>query len=172
MIYILEGADAMGKSTVAEELRRLVPLHNFMKLSQRADKCPKYMLDVYVSVVNMLHTARDNTWILDRFSPSERVYSRVFNKPNPFTHDHLAPIEGIIAPNARVFVLTASRDTVAERLERKRLEYPNENHGDLDTIMAIDAEYYLQRNYPILNNVRIETDGKTPRQIAEEILAT
>jgi len=85
MIIILEGADNTGKTNIANEFIRLNPEYVKFKGNREADifkfsgckELPYIQGEFFVDVISQLKV---KNLIIDRFYPSEFVYSKVYNR--------------------------------------------------------------------------------------------
>lgn len=87
MIYILEGADGTGKTTLANEIarqRRATVLHPSFHKSWNMAEYHR----AFIQAAEALNDS-DIDVVLDRWAPSERVYGNVFRNGESFDTDLL-----------------------------------------------------------------------------------
>lgn len=111
MVIILEGCDATGKSTLAEELSKVTGFGVFkgssFEISELgADGMYEYMLELL---------SNDNI-IIDRFMHSNIVYGNLFGYPTMSTEQYENILEKIDNTNSLVVYLHASEYDIKERL--------------------------------------------------------
>lgn len=141
---ILEGTDCVGKTTVFRALQDKIPLHMALKLSAapKPFMTPQYMVDVHSAALEFLSKACYNHFLLDRYTISERVYGGLYRGLTFGDLHYLKEVEaGAEALGAHLFVLVADEKELARRLDAKRLESPNENHGELEDIIRVQHGY-------------------------------
>ena len=175
-ILVIEGTDCVGKTSVVQELQALIPRHNMVKLSAAPEPHMniEYMKGVYQATIDLVNAAKYNHFIFDRFTTSERVYGWKHRSQNQEDYDHLGTYEDQLAELGGYHVLLiGSRMTLEARLATKVLSHPNEAHYALEELVELQR-LYLEKmwnsSFPWSNQVVIETDGKTPREIALEIM--
>lgn len=176
MVIVLEGPDGTGKSSVARLLSDKLPLSNLIKLSGAPKEVTsaEWMQEVYWEFCHFLVLMGNRAHvILDRFAPSEFVYSPIFKGYDAsytlqfmgMLHDHV---------NIHYFYLTASIDTVLARIVKKSKVQDNEKHPDKTTLEHIRDGYdrwfeWGSALYPACYH-KIETDDKDIAQVAQTIL--
>jgi thymidylate kinase len=172
MLLILEGVEAVGKTSIARELQNIIPLHTLIKFSGSPKDVNdnSYMRNIYEGCMDLFLALEKQVLILDRFYLSEMVYSQLFKN---YDTDYLFDYDYWIKTytDAKLFYFNASDDALQERLEKKRVEFSRENHPSFDTIKRIQREYIVQLEYLTIPVYWVETDGLTPRQIAERVVS-
>lgn len=128
MKIILEGADGTGKTTLAKILAD--------KYGLEVCHCTQYdPADFYF----YKETLRKENCIWDRHTIGELIYPLVFDREAKITPTEAKAVIDIAkSEGVKIFVLTASLDTIYERL-RKRV--PTENPKILANVSLIDGAF-------------------------------
>jgi thymidylate kinase len=173
-IILLEGTDCVGKTTIIRQLQNLIPSHNLTKLSGApGQKDNLYMRQVYTAATMLFQASHRNTWLIDRYTPSERVYGGRYRGLTAEQSTHLDWAEEEFSRrNGHIFLVVLDEAELAHRLANKSKEFPNEKHGDVATLLDIQRDYYEC----VAMDVRIENKwlvhGEYPLDvICENILA-
>ncbi len=176
-ILVIEGTDCVGKTSVVQELQALIPIHNMVKLSAAPEPhmSIEYMNGVYQATIDLVKAAKHNHFIFDRFTTSERVYGWKYRSQKQEDYEHLGTYEDQLAVLDGYHVLLVGSEKALEaRLATKVLSHPNEAHYALKDLVELQDLYIekteMYSNFPWSNQIVIETDGKTPREIALEIM--
>lgn len=143
-VILLEGADCVGKTTMIRRLQDLIPKHNLVKLSGDPLQRPEnvYMRNVYLASTAMFHNSPLNTWLIDRYTPSERVYGKIYRGLTPEQSTHLDWAEEELSRrNGHYFLVVLNEADLATRLAKKVAEFPNERHGTVEDLIAIQNMY-------------------------------
>lgn len=153
-IILLEGTDCVGKTTIIRQLQNLIPSHNLTKLSGApGQKDNLYMRQVYTAATMLFQASHRNTWLIDRYTPSERVYGARYRGLTADESTHLNWAEEELSRrNGHIFLVVLDEDVLAQRLAAKAAQFPNENHGDIATLLEIQKDYYET----VAMDVRIE----------------
>lgn len=174
-ILIIDGTDCVGKTAVVTALQQRIPNHNIIKLSQapRPYMSVEYILGVARTSVELMKSAWANTFIMDRSTMSTRVYQ----KPDEDICALIGEVEEAMSlQGAHHFLLTANETTLGRNLSFKRQEFPNEDHGTVEHLAALQHDYvrvYQDKGVKGLkyrNSHLIGVDSKSPSQIAEEVI--
>lgn len=158
MIVILEGADGVGKSTVAKMLNEQLPFSYLLKLTgaPKHVQTQDWVKRTYDSIIPFLIACGNKSHIIvDRAWPSEAVYAPLFKEYKPDYIDNLVDAIHSLAPTHYVFMY-ASPETLAFRMQVKIDSRPYEKHQDIKAIEKIQESYKqwfakLKAGYP--NNV-------------------
>lgn len=114
MLIILEGADGVGKSTIAKRLARI--------LNARIIHCTKDTPNDLAYFRSILYASEEQHIIADRFCYGQFVYQ--FEEERKLTRDELYRLEAdMLNMGAKVIYVTASEKTIEARLD-KRNEIP------------------------------------------------
>lgn len=153
MKIALDGCDGVGKSTIAEKLANKFGC-NIVHLTNGGDRT----MDSYLRLMNCENVVHDRTFM------SEVVYPKYFNKNCSLSSEELNALYYFIQmTDIKVFILTASDETLAERLNERGDEYLD----DIGAISSINEDYLnIAKEYGF---TIIDTTDKTIDEIIEEI---
>lgn len=175
-IIVLEGTEAVGKTSVSHVLQRLLPNHMYLKLSQpnglKGDDRFYTLLRTFKYSLDLLGVAYTNNAILDRYTMSERVYGPLYHGFTPKQYRAFDAIELLLQTyRGHQILLTAERDTIRERLIQKAAQFPNEKHLNLDNVLRVQERYLeVAKSHSAIPTLIIPTDDRTPFEVAAEIL--
>lgn len=114
MLIVLEGADGVGKSTIAKRLARI--------LNARIIHCTKDTPNDLAYFRSILYASEEQHIIADRFCYGQFVYQS--EEERKLTQDELYRLEAdVLNMGAKVIYVTASEKTIEARLN-KRNEIP------------------------------------------------
>lgn len=114
MLIVLEGADGVGKSTIAKRLARI--------LNARIIHCTKDTPNDLTYFRSILYASEEQHIIADRFCYGQFVYQS--EEERKLTQDELYRLEAdMLNMGAKVIYVTASEKTIEARLN-KRNEIP------------------------------------------------
>lgn len=114
MLIILEGADGVGKSTIAKRLARI--------LNAKIVHCTKDTPNDLAYFRSILYASEDQHIIADRFCYGQFVYQP--EEERKLTREELYRLESdMLGLGAKVVYVTASPNTIQARLD-KRSEVP------------------------------------------------
>jgi thymidylate kinase len=114
MLIVLEGADGVGKSTIAKRLARI--------LNARIIHCTKDTPNDLAYFRSILYASEEQHIIADRFCYGQFVYQS--EEERKLTQDELYRLEAdMLNMGAKVIYVTASEKTIEARLN-KRSEIP------------------------------------------------
>lgn len=131
-LIILEGAQGVGKTTLANGLREMLPYTNLFRLSGIEDATPKGAVKVMKARTNELMNIKfskdcELNFIMDRCFVSEQVYSRLGYKEYSFEAEAtvLGDYLESLAKHYDVhyITLTASLGFFSSRLMRDKAQY-------------------------------------------------
>lgn len=153
MRIALDGCDGVGKSTIAEKLANKFGC-NIVRLTNGGDRS----MDSYMRLMNCENIVHDRTFM------SEVVYPKYFKKNCHLSERELNALYYFIQMiGINVFILTASNETLAERLYERGDEFLD----DIGAIPSINNDYLeiaKEHEFKI-----IDTTNKTIDEIVEEI---
>jgi thymidylate kinase len=160
MLLIVEGLDAVGKSTVAQKLAYkfeypIIHGSSFELAEKDNDGLFKHFNDLSLA----------NRGVFDRYIWSNLTYAQLFRDYSIITSDQQLEIESKIRNKSKVFYLYAEIEEIKSRLKKRGDEYIDETQ-----IEAIAEKYEEVLATSTLDIVRIDTTGKTSNQVFEEIL--
>jgi thymidylate kinase len=112
MNIILEGCDGVGKTSIVNELKLLLPNHELIKCS--APKDYKSAKKEYKLLVKQLNNKIN--FILDRGLLGECVYAPIMRNYYP---DYMRKLETKLNDNTFLFLITASHDIILKRFDGK-----------------------------------------------------
>jgi thymidylate kinase len=143
-IILLEGTDCVGKTTIIRQLQNLIPSHNLVKLSGApGQKDNLYMRQVYTASTMLFQASHRNTWLIDRYTPSERVYGARYRNLTAEQSTHLDWAEEELSRrNGHIFLVVLDEAELVRRLDSKSRQFPNEKHGDIETLLDIQRDYF------------------------------
>lgn len=161
MIWVLEGCDKTGKSSIAAELAKK------LKCGIRAFGPPEGdPLEEYSSAIDSVRT--EPNFVFDRFLVGEFVYPIVFDRPAKMTRSQFKKVELKMHDSGVVVVhVTASPSVTAKRFEEngEKLTSP----GDIQLVTALYNLYF--DHLSSLPNLRVDTTmSPSPASQAEKIL--
>lgn len=141
-IILIEGPDTVGKTTTARYLQGLIASHNLLKLSAApGQKDNAYMRNVYRAATDLFFAAPKNTFIIDRYTPSERVYGGLYRGLTEEKSTHLRWAEEEMARrNGHVFLFLLNEEQYAERLAKRQAE-TNEKYQTVESLMRLHERY-------------------------------
>jgi thymidylate kinase len=114
MIYILEGADGEGKTTVAEYISKKTGAEIIHRKQPKTQKDKDDMLFQYICDIVFSNT-KNVIW--DRCFYSELVYGEIFRDGSVITHDQIRLLENLINANGGGMIIYC-RSTIDEGFER------------------------------------------------------
>lgn len=158
MVFLIEGIDGCGKSTVVEGLRKLFPEIVYVKESYPGDQ-----LEERLNRLSILRqrTVSGQTVIYDRATAlDEFCYEPVIGKREPMLDWEYAKS---VLDQCVIIYLECDKQTLVQRLAERGDEYISED--DLDDI-ASNYSRCIER----LNNVHIiSVSGKSREQVLSEV---
>ena len=108
MLYVLEGCDGSGKTTVARHLKNLLPDAEIVH-------CTRETPNDYYFFCGLIEASKTRNIIADRFCYGQFVYQDADKRH--LTKDSLTDLETkMISVGARVIHVTASVDEIEDRL--------------------------------------------------------
>lgn len=143
----------MGKSSVAEKLANKFGC-NIVRLTYNGDRSFGAYFD-FMTCENVVH---DRTFI------SEIIYPKYFGKDSRLEPKMIEPLyEMLTCQGINVFILTASNETIQERIGKRGDEFID----DMNKFKAINHDYLeLAKEH---NFIVIDTTNKTIDEVVEEI---
>jgi thymidylate kinase len=162
MIYILEGNELNGKSTVAKLLSDKLGYEIIKGSSFEQSKCSHD--ELFSKFLNMV-VGNDNI-IMDRFIYSNLIYGNMYKDFAVINDGEKRLIESLMElSNTKVIYLHADVETLKERYSKRGDEYVP--ISKLETINEKYEELLQETNYPY---TRIDTAKHNPEEVADIIL--
>ncbi|NCU30653.1 hypothetical protein EOL73_03285 [Candidatus Saccharibacteria bacterium] len=157
----IRGRPATGKITVARIIEKelgwkvfwLHELKNTVVDIVKEHRIPRLMDDLTASILRFIMDRGDNV-IFVRPSPDKETVNAITNLVSSYEDYGIS-----------VFRLTASYDNLLERATSRDDEYRIRTKEELDGYIQSREEAVVEGEYIIV------TDSKTPRQVADEIIA-
>lgn len=148
MSIILEGVDAVGKSTVANDIAKK---YNYQIVHSGAKE--KNDLEYYKDLL-----LNNNNLILDRAFISEIVFSNLYNRKSKLTFSDIMSLSNIVKENNDILIIMISSDLsiIKNRLiERGELDYLNEYEDQYNEFMkwiyVLNAYFDDYLNYKVID---------------------
>lgn len=137
MIYIVEGADGVGKTTLAEEISTQLKAANL----HCSYKSGWNMLDYHTAMIQCAEAINDLdiNVVLDRWAPSEKVYASVFREKESYDTDSL--IKYYYPMLEITWIYCRNDNAVSNHLENKKIR-PEMFESMVDVVNEFDA--YIQ----------------------------
>lgn len=153
MRIALDGCDGVGKSTIAEKLANKFGC-NITRLTNGGDRS----LNAYIQFLNCENVVHDRTFM------TEQIYPKYFNKDCSLSSQELIALYYFIGMmNIKVFILTASIETIQERVNSRGDEFID----DLTKLKNINDDYIAIAEK--CGFTVIDTTNKSIDEIVEEI---
>lgn len=153
MRIALDGVDGTGKTTISEKLANKYGC-NIVRLTNGGDRS----LSSYINFMRLQNVVHDRTFI------SEIVYPKYFKREIRLLLEDVPTLFCRLKfHKIKTFILTASNETIAERLGKRGDEFID----DLSVLKDINNEYLnIAREHGF---IVIDTTDKTIDEIIEEI---
>lgn len=164
-LYIIEGADGTGKSTLATELLEKTKGHLIHGTWNKDWSIPEYHRAMYESALTLLEY---QDVILDRWAVSEEVYSNAFRNGSKYSADEWmskAMGEDVLNdPNQTVFIYCENENAVENHKENLKIR--NELFDDMSPVVR-EYNNYLGRT--ALNWIRYNFNNVDMKEFVKEI---
>lgn len=145
MIYILEGADGTGKTTLANEIaetKKTSVLHSYFN---RAWDIKQHHVDMWKAAKLV---AKWRPVVLDRWAPSEFVYGNVFRKgPGYDVLGYLWEMEDELKAQNVVWIYCRNDNVVENHL--KNIKFRNEMFGDMSSVIEEFDKFVKMKEHNI-----------------------
>ncbi len=168
IIIIVEGCDLAGKSTIVNALSKKMP-GIVMKITARPNSKDKHEIHklktYYYSVLDYINRFyQSKVVILDRFFPSEMVYSKVKRGYEAFADLEYKEMEKVLGHRNHILIYCdPGKETILNRLRSRGDDYINET--DIEHLLK-RYEFFMKRTS--LKVLRLDTN-KTVETLLEEI---
>lgn len=164
-IIIVEGCDLAGKTTMIDLISKRyqgIVIKNTIRPKDGSEVERARIKFVYNKILSFIADAPFDTFILDRFYPSELVYSKVKRNYEAFADADYVSLEerikSIVKPeNAFVILCSPPIKTILDRLKDRGDDYINKN--DVEGILARYREYAGGTRLNVL-----EIDTRRPKE--------
>ncbi len=167
-VFIVEGCDLSGKSTLTNALIKEFP-GIMMKITARPQSKDRGQIitlkKYYHSVLDYINRFyQSKTIVLDRFFPSEMVYSKVKRGYEGFADEDYKDMEKVLNHRNHILIYCdPGKETIFERLKARGDDYINESD-----ISALLDRYEKFFKYTTLKKLRLDTK-KSVETLIEEI---
>jgi len=158
-VFILEGCDAVGKSTLSTALSQKLNMSVYHGSSFEASKSSNEVL--FNSFLK--YTDMDDI-IIDRYTYSNLVYATLYKDYSIITYEQLERIEGLIKDKAVLVYLYADSETIKDRLSNRGDDYVKANMID-----SILSEYEKVLSKSQLFKMKFDTNKLTTEQIVRKL---
>lgn len=164
-LYVIEGADGTGKSTLSKELLEATKGHLLHGTWDKEWDIPEYHRSMFDAAVKLLEY---QDVILDRWSVSEEVYSNAFRGGAKYSADQwmTEQLESVdMSPEQVTFIYCENEKAVENHLANKELR--TEMFEDMSPVVR---EYTAYMGRTALNWVRYDFTKVDMHQFVEEIV--
>lgn len=142
MIYLVEGADGTGKTTLAKAIEKHVEgtvIHSGLRSRETVEE---YHRRIYTAALWL--DAHGVPVVLDRWAPSEHVYGAVFRGGAAYNTDALM-MGQMFMESAACLIYCRNDDAAANH--RRNAEVRDEYHGDITEVVAEYERYVADRDW-------------------------
>lgn len=165
MIIILEGADLVGKTSIAKKLHQIT---GFPQTSIWIDlNKPKPAVISVSKTIRLIIDALKPDIIFDRSFMSEYVYGNVLGRDISYIPELVHDWKHI--KNCFLFIITANEDTL-----RKRYQQRGDSYVDINNIIEINEQYkklhFLTEEF--IPTFYVDSSDKNVETLAKEIMDT
>lgn len=180
---VIEGARGTGKSTVARYARENTTnstLVNFTGFNEQGQEGLNKVATYYSNWFSFFGKMRggDFLFIHDRFYFSEMVYSKLYKDYDfTVTYDFLNQVVPTFFDEIQLVFLVGTEESMRRNLVREKAQLFGNVEESVEESMKQHHEYaalcydLAGKNIPGLTIHRIQVDGKTVKEIGDEILA-
>ena len=154
-VIIVEGCELSGKSTLVELLQKHYPSLTIKDTTRPKDDSfeeRRKKKATYMSIFNFLHDNPLRTIILDRYFPSELVYSKVKRGYEAFNDLEYRDLqEMLLRMDQEVFIIICKPpiETILDRYKKRGDDYIKED--DVAEIMERYETFYEETKLSVLN---------------------
>lgn len=153
MRIMLDGCDGTGKTSVSEKLANNFGC-NIIRLTYGGDRSPR----AYYEIMRCDNVVHDRTFL------SEVIYPKYFERKSRLDMNQVPYLFNLISfLNAKMFILTASSETIQNRIRQRGDEYIK----DIDKFIEINQDYLEHAREH--NICIIDTTDKTIDEVVKEI---
>lgn len=149
MIFILEGPDSAGKTTLARMLKELYKSDYLHFEFEPDDEKYKEHLNITFELLNFYAGSLNRHIILDRYISSERVYAQVYREGNVrTTEDDFKKM--ILQADSIIFCLPQNKQQYLDHFEKIKKERKEMYEDRMDDVyLAYQDEYVTCLNEAI-----------------------
>ena len=153
-LIILEGTDKSGKSTTAillsKKIKNSVLIHGNIRPYDNSEKERKKVKDYYRNILKILRIFKDKTIILDRYYPSQMIYS-IKREKDEFKDIWYKNLEKDILKINHLFIYVRPlEESIIKRLKKEGDEYVDEQ--DIKILIKRYDNFYKNTK---LNKIKI-----------------
>ena len=159
-LIIVEGSDCSGKTTLINQLSKLLNFQVVKGSSFELSTCTNEQLFEKFSEMTKLKQT-----ILDRFTPSNAVYAPLYKDFALLSDEQRKEIESEIKDRAIVIYLEADLETLTQRLQARGDDYVT-----VDKLSSIKEKYQEVMSKVELKTLRFNTTYKSTEEIVAVIL--
>ena len=181
-LIIVEGAQGVGKTTVADFIRHSIKYTNLYRLTGTSDssKSGKIKAEkMYNDLSNYIKSLENLSinLLFDRTFFSEEVYCRLGFKEYSFTDVYEKQLEGLSKMDFEIYYITLylkDESLFNERLDREGKAVVDYAKFKLESSINQQKEYLkiadeIKANYPNINVVNID-NGRDFEEVSKELL--
>lgn len=179
MVIIIEGVDAVGKSTQIQKIKEYYEkqgkaVHTMHYSSIKSDNVMQSSCLLYqqmFSFMSLAYTLKDCVLILDRSHIGEVVYSPMYRKyPGDYVYGLEQSAPDIVIDKAKLILFTDEAENIIKRdIERgDGLSFSLDCDKKKEELKAFETAVNKSR----INHKIVELKGRTPEQIFEEDVKT
>jgi thymidylate kinase len=162
-LIVLEGADGTGKSTLAKEIAEQSKGHVLHGSWHKDWQIDEYHDDMYQAAEILL---QHQTVVMDRWAPSEEVYSEAFRGGAEYSSDeYMRLLMGDKALSNTVFIYCENDNAVENHIENMKVR--EELFDDMSPVVR-EYEKYLGKT--AINWIRYDFNKVNTKEFVEGIL--
>lgn len=158
MQYLIEGIDAVGKSTLIKFMQKRIGYRVLKGSSFEQSETDNEGL-----YSNFFNLYLENDVIFDRSHISNLVYASIFKDYSILSEEQVAHLEHLINHKSRLIYLYASPNFIKNRLDQRGDEYI-----DNSAVRSILDKYEEAIGKSTLNIRKINVEGKSTEEIFNE----
>jgi thymidylate kinase len=180
-IIIVEGAQGVGKTTITDYIRNIVPYTNLYRLNGTSDASKEgksKSFKMYVNLINYIKNMEgmDINLLFDRTFFTEEVYCRLGFKDYKFTDIYEELLKQLVSLNFDIYYITlylSDTNMFSERLNRVGKAKTEYAMFDVQSSIKQQIEYLkiadeVSNRYPSIHTFKID-NSKNMDNIFKEI---
>ena len=169
MIILINGSFGVGKTTVAELLVKRIP-HSLLYDPEIVGSCLSHIVRPFEQFEDFQDLPMWRTLTITTAQLLKQTYRRTLVVPmtlwyEPYFHEIISGLKQF-EPDLFHFCLTATMQTIFERLEGRRSEHTQEDYSWICRRVEGCVDAFQSPAFAM----RIETEGRLQDEIASEIL--